>query len=285
MSSGKRKKRIRKDWLLMSWLAAAAVALGLFLALGMNALLPTYENKVLPLEKELLAPAPVYEAIEETLTLYPWNLYDAARVSSLSESDKAALGVRLWQIFDWLYICLSEDQNNAQILTALEDTSQPAASMKKGRDENDRPLYYLANYRLETADEKGVRSAVWVDCVFDYRMELVYFHYRTEPSDTAYDRFTIQQGGWDLRQALSDGEAEGLPVWQQLKNIQSNGWLPSSFTENDLYAANALTTDSELLLVCTSKANDGQLILMLDPLRFSMTGFSLQQKDFVVEVD
>ena len=41
MSSGKRKKRIRKDWLLMSWLAAAAVALGLFLALGMNALLPT----------------------------------------------------------------------------------------------------------------------------------------------------------------------------------------------------------------------------------------------------
>lgn len=29
MSSGKRKKRIRKDWLLMSWLAAAAVALGL----------------------------------------------------------------------------------------------------------------------------------------------------------------------------------------------------------------------------------------------------------------
>ena len=28
MSSGKRKKRIRKDWLLMSWLAAAAVALG-----------------------------------------------------------------------------------------------------------------------------------------------------------------------------------------------------------------------------------------------------------------
>lgn len=90
--------------------AAAAVALGLFLALGMNALLPTYENKVLPLEKELLAPAPVYEAIEETLTLYPWNLYDAARVSSLSESDKAALGVRLWQIFDWLYICLSEDQ-------------------------------------------------------------------------------------------------------------------------------------------------------------------------------
>ena len=130
-----------------------------------------------------------------------------------------------------------------------------------------------------------MRSAVWVDCVFDYRMELVYFHCRTEPSDTAYDRFTIQQGGWDLRQALSDGEAEGLPVWQQLKNIQSNGWLPSSFTENDLYAANALTTDSELLLVCTSKANDGQLILMLDPLRFSMTGFSLQQKDFVVEVD
>ena len=167
MSSGKRKKRIRKDWLLMSWLAAAAVALGLFLALGMNALLPTYENKVLPLEKELLAPAPVYEAIEETLTLYPWNLYDAARVSSLSESVKAALGVRLWQIFDWLYICLSEDQNKAQILTAVEDTSQPAASMKKGRDENDRPLYYLANYRLETADEKGVRSAVWVDCVFD----------------------------------------------------------------------------------------------------------------------
>lgn len=46
-----------------------------------------------------------------------------------------------------------------------------------------------------------------------------------------------------------------------------------------------LSTDSELLLVCTSKANDGQLILMLDPLRFSMTGFSLQQKDFVVEVD
>ena len=39
MSSGKRKKRIRKDWLLMSWLAAAAVALGLFLALGMNACL------------------------------------------------------------------------------------------------------------------------------------------------------------------------------------------------------------------------------------------------------
>ena len=91
MSSGKRKKRIRKDWLLMSWLAAAAVALGLFLALGMNALLPTYENKVLPLEKELLAPAPVYEAIEETLTLYPWNLNDAARVSACPSRIR-----RLW---------------------------------------------------------------------------------------------------------------------------------------------------------------------------------------------
>ncbi len=285
MSSGKRKRRARKGWLLMIWLAAATVALGLFLALGMNALLPNYENKVLPLEKDLFAPAPVYDSMEETLTLYPWNLYDADRVSSLSESDKAAMGVRLWQIFDWLYICLSEDQKEVQILTTMEDTSQSAAAMKKGRDENERPLYYLANYRLETEREKGERSAVWVDCVFDYRMELIYFHYRTEPSDAAYDRFTIQQGGWDLRQALSDREAEGLPVWQQLKNIQSNGWLPSAFTENDLYAANALTTDSELLLVCTSKANDGQLILMLDPLRFSMTGFSLQQKDFVVEVD
>lgn len=81
------------------------------------------------------------------------------------------------------------------------------------------------------------------------------------------------------------GRRKGCRFGSSSRIYKCNGWLPSSFTENDLYAANALTTDSELLLVCTSKANDGQLILMLDPLRFSMTGFSLQQKDFVVEVD
>lgn len=284
MSGGKRKKRVRKGWLLMSWLAAASVALGLFLALGMNALLPTYENKVLPLDKELLTPAPVYDTLEETLTLYPWNLYNADELSNLSESDTAALSERLWLTWDYLYTCLAGEEEEHRIF-AMEELSRSAAAMKKGRDENERPLYYLTNYRLETTLEFGSQSAVWVDCVFDYRLNMIYFHYRTKPSAAPYNRFTIQQGGWDLWQALSGGKMKELPVWRQLQNMQSDGGLPTAFTESDLYAANTLMTDSDLLLVCTSQANDSQLILMLDPLSFSLTGFSLQQKNFVIEVD
>lgn len=284
MSGRKRKGRTRKGWLLMSGLAAAAVALGILLAVGMNALLPTYENKILPLDKELLTPAPVYDTLEETLTLYPWNLYNADELSDLSESDTAALQKRLWLTFDYLYVCLSSEMEEQRVF-AMGEPSRPAAAMKKGRDENDRPLYYLTNYRLETTLASGSQSAVWVDCVFDYRLDMIYFHYRTQPSAAPYNRFTIQQGGWDLRQDLSSGKMKELPVWRQLQNMQNDAGLPTAFTESDLYAANALTTDSDLLLVCTSQANDSQLILMLDPLHFSLTGFSLQQKDFVLEVD
>ncbi len=142
----KRARRMwRNGWISMTALTAVIILLGVGLAFGMDALLPSYTGRLLPLSEDLLPP--VYEMSDQSLTIYPWNLYTEEAAAPLDHEEQLSLQQHAQQIMEIIGILWQKEyiqaESENEIVWELPDVSSVMQDFTRGKAVDGSPLYFL----------------------------------------------------------------------------------------------------------------------------------------------